>query len=219
MQTVKAGLKKTYGNLEDRLSCFLATYRVTPQSTTGEAPASLIFQTRPRSRLDILRPSLEKKVLQRQEYDIQTHDRHSQSRIFHAGDSVWAVNFQGTPKWMAGVLEGWLGPLTFTVRLPDGRLWRRHQDHLRHRRPDERSEPDKMSEPTIAAPAVPPTPVAPPHVPAAPPPVPATPQAVGAPESVPHDATPIATLPRPAASPPVLRRSNRVSKPPDRLNL
>ena len=28
-------------------------------------------------------------------------------------------------------------PLTFTVRLSDGRLSKRHQDHLRERRPDE----------------------------------------------------------------------------------
>ena len=35
VQTVKAGLKKTNGNLEDRLYTFLARYRVTPQATTG----------------------------------------------------------------------------------------------------------------------------------------------------------------------------------------
>ena len=33
--------------------------------------------------------------------------------------------------------ENQLGPRTFTVRLSDGRLWKRHQDHLRERRPDE----------------------------------------------------------------------------------
>ena len=38
---------------------------------------------------------------------------------------------------MPTVIENQLGPLTFTVRLSDGRLWKRHQDHLRERRPDE----------------------------------------------------------------------------------
>ena len=53
------------------------------------------------------------------------------------GDSAWALNFQGKPKWMPTVIESQLGPLTFTVRLSDGRMWKRHQDHLRERRHDE----------------------------------------------------------------------------------
>ena len=38
VQTVKAGLKKTTCNLEDRLCNFLTRYRATPQSTTGQTP-------------------------------------------------------------------------------------------------------------------------------------------------------------------------------------
>ena len=41
------------------------------------------------------------------------------------------VNFQGRPKLLAEVLEEQLGPLTFRVRLEDGRLWKRHVDHIR----------------------------------------------------------------------------------------
>ena len=46
---------------------------------------------------------------------------------------MWAMNFQGNPKWIATVVENQLGPLTFVVRLKDGRTWKRHQDHLRER--------------------------------------------------------------------------------------
>ena len=46
------------------------------------------------------------------------------------------MNFQVKPKWVSTVVENQLGPLTFTVRLSDRRLWKRHQDHLRERRPD-----------------------------------------------------------------------------------
>ena len=35
VQTVKLGLKKTNGNLQDRLFTFPTRYRVTPQATTG----------------------------------------------------------------------------------------------------------------------------------------------------------------------------------------
>ena len=47
VQTVKAGLKKTTGNLEDRLCNFLTRYRVTPQSTTGQTPAEFMLKQHP----------------------------------------------------------------------------------------------------------------------------------------------------------------------------
>ena len=86
---------------------------------------------------DLLRPSTQNNVLQKQAYDKQRHDTHAAERTFMIGDSAWALNFQGKPEWMPTVIESQLGPLTFTVRLSDGRLWKRHQDHLRERRHDE----------------------------------------------------------------------------------
>ena len=52
------GLKKTTGNLEDRLCNVLTRYRVTPQRTTGQTP-EFVLKTPPRTRLDILRPSIQ----------------------------------------------------------------------------------------------------------------------------------------------------------------
>ena len=43
VQTVKEGLRKTTGDLETRLSRFLAQYRLTPQTTTGQAPSELLM--------------------------------------------------------------------------------------------------------------------------------------------------------------------------------
>ena len=48
-------------------------------------------------------------------------------RMFHIGDSVSVRNFQGRQ----------LGPLTFRVLLEDGRLWKRHFDHIRVNIPTE----------------------------------------------------------------------------------
>ena len=62
------------------------------------------------------------------------------------GDSVWAMNFLGQPKWVAAVIENRLGPLTFALRLQDNRVWKRHQDHLRERRPNESTEERVCSE-------------------------------------------------------------------------
>ena len=91
----------------------------------------------PRTRLDLLRPSIQNRVIQKQANDKQCHDAHAAERTFRAGYAVWAMNFQGKPKWIATVVENQLGPLSFVVRLKDGRTWKRHQDHLRERRPNE----------------------------------------------------------------------------------
>ena len=67
-------------------------------------------------------------------------------RSFMAGDSVWTMNFLGQPKWVAAVIENRLGPLNFALRLQDNRVWKRHQDHLRERRPNESTEERLCSE-------------------------------------------------------------------------
>ena len=58
VQVVKQGLKKlTQGSLQARLDLLLFNYRLTPQETTGQAPAELLLGRRPRSRLDALFPA------------------------------------------------------------------------------------------------------------------------------------------------------------------
>ena len=43
------------------------------------------------------------------------------------------VNFGHGSKWLAGIIEEIRGPLTYMVKLSDGRLVRRHVDHIRNR--------------------------------------------------------------------------------------
>ena len=66
VQTAKEGLRKTTGDLETRLSRFLAQYRLMPQTTTGQAPSELLMNRRPRSRLDLVQPTLTSRVLNNQ---------------------------------------------------------------------------------------------------------------------------------------------------------
>ena len=63
VRVVKEGLKKqnTSDTLTDRLSRVLLIYRITPQSTTGIAPAELLFGRNLRSKLDLFKPSADKK--------------------------------------------------------------------------------------------------------------------------------------------------------------
>ena len=64
VKTVKEGLRKTTGDLETRLSHFLAQYRLTPQTATGQAASELLMNRRPRSRLDLVQPTLTSSVEQ-----------------------------------------------------------------------------------------------------------------------------------------------------------
>ena len=133
---------------------------------------------------------------------------------------MWAMNFQGKPKWIATVVENQLGPLTFVVRLKDGRTWKRHQDHLRERRPNENDEfrteqklPDAEISPPPDTEARSIQPVMTYSDPDTATTVPTLEQ-TQTPVSV-----SVSTAPNAVPSPTVVRRSTRVSKPPDKLNL
>ncbi len=58
VQTFKEGMKKLQGPKEIRLSRFLFACRITPQTSTGESPARLMFGRTPRTRLDLLFPNV-----------------------------------------------------------------------------------------------------------------------------------------------------------------
>ena len=71
---------------------------------------------------------------------------------------VFVYNFLGTPKWLPGVIEQTLGPVSFRVLLQDGRTWRRHMDHIRHR--DAKSDTEDvvlLVKPDKPLPSIPPS--------------------------------------------------------------
>lgn len=133
VQTLKGGIQKLPGDLETRMYRFLSRYRTTPQTTTGRSPAELLMGRKPQTRLDLLLPSLTKKVTLKQS---NMTDDHKQTRKLHLGDPVFALNFGRGPKWLSGVISEQLGPLTYTILLQDHRVWKRHVDHIRYRSAD-----------------------------------------------------------------------------------
>ena len=134
VQTFKSFLKKTPGGtLEDQLSKFLFRYRITPHSTTGITPAELLLGRRPRSLLDLLRPSLSRHVRAQQEQQKRNRDQHTKPRTFSVGDSVYVCDLPSKDDWLPGTITHATGPLSFEVELSDGRTVRRHCDHLRPR--------------------------------------------------------------------------------------
>lgn len=121
VQTIKTVLKKAGGaSMESAIARFLFQYRLTPHSTTGVSPAELLINRRPRSLLDCLHPSVDDRVRQNQERQKRGHDLRARSRTLAVGERVLVKNFRSGHKWLAGVVTGILGPLTYLVQLEGG---------------------------------------------------------------------------------------------------
>ena len=136
VQTVKRGVKKMKsGTLSDKIARFLFAYRNTPHSTTGTTPAELLMGHKLRSPLDLLKPDLHIRVEEKQEKQKQYHDRIAHQRSFAVGDLVFIRNFSrsSTDQWIPGEVISTTGPRSFRVIVPDGRILRRHIDHIRIR--------------------------------------------------------------------------------------
>lgn len=135
VQLVKKGLKKEKeGSMTSRIARVLMAYRTTPQTTTGTTPSELLQGRRIRTRLDLLKPNVNKRVEYCQYKQKLAHDNSARKRSFEKGETVYARNFGTGSKWLSCVVQEVTGPVSFLVKLQDGRVVRRHQDHLRHRR-------------------------------------------------------------------------------------
>lgn len=101
VQTFKQGVAKISGNtVQERISKFLFTYRISPHSVTGVAPSELLHGRRLRCKFDTWYPNISQRVENQQLQQKQNHDTSAPLRSFSVGDLVYAENFTGTsPKW------------------------------------------------------------------------------------------------------------------------
>ena len=132
VQTLKHALKTSQGqgSFHQRLHRFLLNYRNTPHATTKASPASLMFKRDLRTHFDLLKPAAVKDTVQKQqEKQIQQRTR-TKERNFSAGDHVLARNYCAGPQWVAATIVAQTGPVSYTLRTADGRMWRRHVDQL-----------------------------------------------------------------------------------------
>ena len=122
----------TQGNLIDRLSRLLFSYRTTPQSTTGVPPAELLLGRNPQTRFHKLYPNRKQMIEEQQRRQKQQHDKQAKSRAFHIGDQVYVRNFRADGRrWVSGEIKEKTGPLSFVVLVEGMQLWRRHVDQIR----------------------------------------------------------------------------------------
>ena len=146
MQVLKQALKKvTTGSLKTRLARVLLSYRITPKSSTGVSPAELLLGQCPRTRFDLLKLNLADKVENKQLQQKVDHDHAARSRSFKDNETVYVRNFGPGQKWLPGTIVATTGPVSYRVLLEDGRVWRRHQDHMRQRWEKQVSSPETES--------------------------------------------------------------------------
>ena len=130
--------------MRSRLAKVLFSYRLTPQTTTGLAPAELLLGRRPRTRLDLLKPHTAERVEQKQREQKAQHDSRGKPPTFSVGDSIFLKNTGSGSGWLPGKIVSRSGPVSFHVLLEDGRQKCCHQDQLKPRLVDDR--PPELSE-------------------------------------------------------------------------
>ena len=140
VQTFKLGMKKqTNGTIQTKLSRFLFHCRLTPNATTGVAPAELMLNRQPRSHLDSIKPNLKGTVTQQQEKQKNQHDARSRVRTFKPGDLVLVRNFgrgANSSQWLPGVIKGSCTTNSYKIQLNHDHIVQRHADHIRARQGD-----------------------------------------------------------------------------------
>ena len=214
VQTFKRSLKKSSSSADIQLVIdrFVFDYRLTPHSTTGVSPAELMFGRRLRSRLDLLWPgeSIAAKVHERQQAQKNFHCKEPRKVQLSPDSTVMIRNYANRgPKWIPSVVTEQTGPLSYRCSLPTG-VVKRHQDQILSR-----SQPPPH--PTYDT-----TEVIVPTVPCSPEPlnidvdIPAGASNAVSESTVNPANVPVETRPLLPSSP---RRSSRVRKPVDRLNL
>ena len=181
--------------LETKLARFLFKYRITPHTTTRQSPAEMLLGRRPRSVLDLLHPDTATQVHKSQTRQKLNHDRHVRERTFTVGDQVYVHDISGkqSSKWLSGTITQLLGPRSFQVELSNGKL---HVDHIRVCHPTQDAPEQTEDDGILVGPGF------------------QQPEANGA---AADDAPAEERPPAPVAHAPVVRRSTRVRRPPNRF--
>ena len=140
VQTVKNGISKLSGSMEDRLNRFLFRYRVTPQATTGFSPAELLMGRKLRCVFDQVHPDVARQARECRD-KMQAREAPKTRRIcaFVVGEKVFVRDYRSNERWFPAIVTKVLGTRTYEVKGLDDRVSVRHVDHLRVRHVDTES--------------------------------------------------------------------------------
>ena len=93
----------------------------------------MMFKRPLKCHLDLLKLNIEETIQARQIQQQLNHDIHSKDQKFQINDSVFAENLGHGSKWLEGIVEEIKGPLMYMMKLHDGRILKRHVDHIWNR--------------------------------------------------------------------------------------
>ena len=125
-------------SLSHQLASFLLIYRSTPHSVTGQTPVSLFLKREIRNRFTLLKPNLEQTVNEKQDRQVQYHDKSGvKMRQFKVGERVYVKKFRrkGERKWISGTIVERTGTLIYKVDI-NGITKLIHMEHIRAYTPD-----------------------------------------------------------------------------------
>ncbi|XP_046443918.1 uncharacterized protein K02A2.6-like [Daphnia pulex] len=130
VQSVKKALHKMRdqpGTFDDKLQCFLTSYRNTPHKSTGKTPAEVLLGRQNRGKFDLFQPTVLKK-------------KEKIEAEFQAGEKVMVRGFRpGKNKWLEGVVNHRIGSFLYEVQIGN-QIMKRHCSQLL---PRGRTEPEE----------------------------------------------------------------------------
>ncbi|XP_077529547.1 uncharacterized protein LOC144141993 [Haemaphysalis longicornis] len=196
----------------------LFQYRTTPHDVTGRAPCELLLGWVVKTPLDVLHLDLRSRALLKQLKQKLAADRGCHPwPLPESGAPVFARIFRPGPDWSAGHVVSPASASSLLVRMSDGTPWHRHADHVRPRlatsaAPSGSQHAVQPTTPAAASTAPGAGATRATVAPRASPVPPARPTAgARVTQAAPNTATPASTH--------VLRRSERLRRPPDRYSL
>lgn len=143
VQTVKQGLvKQSVGNLQMKLDKLLFAHRTTPTEATGRSPAEMMFGRTLRTRLHLMFPSPRAKVETRQE-KMHAQSSRGEDHSYNESDPVYS-RLPHEATWQPATVVDSTGNTT-TLKMDDGRVVRRHSDHVRPRQTECSSDCDQTT--------------------------------------------------------------------------
>ena len=83
-----------------------------------------------KTRLDLLKPSVKDCVVCAQD---KQQNKHAKNRVLEQGDTIFIRNFGKSKLWLHGFISEKNDPVSYKIKLGDGRIASRHQDHIRLR--------------------------------------------------------------------------------------
>ena len=108
----------------------LFSYRTTPNSTTGHSSAELFPNERPKTRLDLLKLDLGRKIETKENGQKTAQNAHSK---------VFLQNFRGEQKWLEAVTIERAGSVSYTVQIYE-EIAKRHVDQILSRKDSGKSK-------------------------------------------------------------------------------